>query len=121
MPPGTERVVLNGVGGAAEEITWQRYNGVRRSKFIPDADRDRQVALYEDHAGGGVALPHHNGYNNDMWTEITKDLVVKEALEMMGYEFEETEYFFYLMNYLRYVRTSLSSPITISCSADRYG
>jgi len=37
-----------------------------------------------------------------MWTEITKDLVVKEAIEMVGFEFEETEYFFYIMDYLQY-------------------
>ena len=38
-----------------------------------------------------------------MWTEITKDLVVKEAIEDMGYDYEETEFFFYVMVYLRYV------------------
>jgi len=37
-----------------------------------------------------------------MWTEVTKDLVIKEAIEVMGYEYEETEFFYYLMDYLRY-------------------
>ena len=38
-----------------------------------------------------------------MWTEITKDLCCREALMECGYEFEETEYFFYVMQYLKYV------------------
>jgi hypothetical protein len=38
-----------------------------------------------------------------MWTEVTKDLVIKEAIEEMGYEYEETEEFFYVIEYLRYV------------------
>lgn len=42
----------------------------------------------------------------ELWTEITKDLVSKEAIEYMGYEFEETAEFFYVMNYLEYVRPS---------------
>lgn len=39
----------------------------------------------------------------DMWTEVTKDLVVREAIEEVGYDYEETELFFYIMQYLRYV------------------
>ncbi|KAL9084390.1 MAG: hypothetical protein Q9165_008104 [Trypethelium subeluteriae] len=38
----------------------------------------------------------------DMWTEITKDLVIKEAIEEMGYDYEETDPFFYVMEYLKY-------------------
>src|ERR1700760_1541931 len=34
VPPGTERVRMDGIGGSTQDITWQRYNGVRRSKFI---------------------------------------------------------------------------------------
>jgi len=39
----------------------------------------------------------------DMWTEITKDLVIREAIDSMGYACEETDDFFYVMEYLRYV------------------
>lgn len=39
----------------------------------------------------------------DMWTEVTKDLVIKEAIEELGYEYDETEYYFYVMEYLKYV------------------
>lgn len=38
-----------------------------------------------------------------MWTEVTKDLVLKEAIESFGYEYEETEFFYYVMEYLQYV------------------
>ncbi|KAB2103937.1 hypothetical protein AG0111_0g7712 [Alternaria gaisen] len=38
----------------------------------------------------------------DMWTEITKDLVIREAIDSMGYSCEETDDFFYVMEYLRY-------------------
>lgn len=41
----------------------------------------------------------------DMWTEVTKDLVLREAIDGMGYRCEETDDFFYVMEYLRYVRT----------------
>ena len=42
-----------------------------------------------------------------MWTEITKDLVVKEAIVKMGYEFEETDEFYYILQHLRYVSCQL--------------
>jgi len=41
--------------------------------------------------------------SNEMWTEITKDLVTLEAIHQMGYVYEETEYFFYIKEYLTYV------------------
>ncbi|PNS17997.1 SAC3 family protein 1 [Sphaceloma murrayae] len=38
----------------------------------------------------------------DMWTEVTKDLVIKEAIERQGYDYEETDKFFYVIEYLKY-------------------
>lgn len=38
-----------------------------------------------------------------MWTEVTKDLVIREAVDAMGYEYEESDGFFYVMEYLKYV------------------
>lgn len=110
VPPGTERVRMDGVGGASQEITWQRYNGVRRSKFVPERDslaiydREREYTR-EEVTDRRIALPPKNKYG-DMWTEITKDLVVREAIEEIGYDYEETEYFFYIFQYLKYVRTN---------------
>jgi len=84
---------MEGVGGGAQEVTWQRYNGVRRSKFI-SGDEERATDF-------GVQSPS-KPKTKDMWTEITKDLVVKDAIDAMGYDYEETDYFFYVMEYLRY-------------------
>jgi hypothetical protein len=42
----------------------------------------------------------------DMWTEVTKDLVLREAIDGMGYRCEETGDFYYIMEYLRYVRAT---------------
>ncbi|KAI1246547.1 hypothetical protein MGN70_013447 [Eutypa lata] len=150
VPPGTERVSMDGVGGGSAEVTWQRYNGVRRSKFVPERDggapltsppmsstpvseapdRDRErlsVQIYDssnkDRDRGrsrdsdveieeirdkrisireSSRAPPPKRTSREMWTEITKDLVVREAIEQSGYDYEETEYFFYVMEYLRY-------------------
>lgn len=147
VPPGTERVKMDGVGGGGAEVSWQRYNGVRRSKFVAereapppssssstavsdsnrerDFDRERErlsVQIYDsgkrekarepeteeihdrritirDGSRAPAAPPKRR---NEMWTEITKDLVVREAIEQLSYEYEETEHFFYVMEYLRY-------------------
>ncbi|CAN9458782.1 unnamed protein product [Alternaria alternata] len=93
VPPGTSRVRMDGIGGAAQEITWQRYNGVRRSKFISGDDEHTT----DIHNQGSVKQK-----KKDMWTEITKDLVIREAIDSMGYSCEETDDFFYVMEYLRY-------------------
>ncbi|KAJ5104545.1 hypothetical protein NUU61_001892 [Penicillium alfredii] len=37
---------------------------------------------------------------DERWTEIAKDLVVKEAIERMGYEYDETRMFYYIFSYL---------------------
>lgn len=109
VPPGTERVRMDGVGGASQEITWQRYNGVRRSKFIPERD---SYAL--DHGRGDRRVGYPKPRTAEMWTEITKDLVIKEAIEELGYDYQETEYFFYVFEYLRYVSANYSSQMAVT-------
>lgn len=101
VPPGTERVRMDGAGGGAQEITWQRYNGVRRSKFM-SGGREFDTGYGESSPVGPVVGPTRPRAK-DMWTEVTKDLVVKDAIEALGYEYEETDAFFYVMEYLRYV------------------
>lgn len=108
VPPGTNRVRMDGIGGGAQEITWQRYNGVRRSKFIA-GDEERATDF------GLPAPPMSKPKPKDMWTEITKDLCCKEAIESMGYDYEETDYFFYVMEYLRYVSHSAILPCLKLC------
>jgi hypothetical protein len=135
IPPGTERVQMDGVGGGRQEITWERYNGERRGKFYPDG------RLYDDPYANGAPPPaplpppapvpeRSRGENinihisesrgddtgprrrtrDKMWTEVTKDLVIKEAIEEKGYEYEETDGFYYVMEYLQYVSDTTYCP-----------
>lgn len=118
VPPGTRRVRMDGAGGGAQEITWQRYNGVRRSKFMPDSSDEGYgsevgrpaplpaSALAPVPTTGGEIGRRYGGVKDPrdgLWTEITKDLVVKEAIVEAGFEFEETDDFFYVIAYLKYV------------------
>lgn len=149
VPPGTEHVRMDGVGGGSADVTWQRYNGVRRTRFIPERDgeiavaprrkhreaprerererssrgehlsvqiidqkhghshsRDREIEVETDQRL--VMMPSSRAElmpaaRSDMWTEITKDLVSREAIDYLGYDYQETEYFYYILQYLRYV------------------
>lgn len=114
VPPGTERVRMDGAGGGAQEITWQRYNGVRRSKFI-SGGREFDTGYGEPSPVDDrrVGPPSRGRDNKDMWTEVTKDLVIREAVEALGYSFEETEDFFYIMEYLRYVSLSHTPSLAL--------
>lgn len=109
VPPGTRKVAMDGAGGGRQEITWQKYNGVRRSKFMPEGSDEG----YGSEAGrparpevGGGEIGRRYGGRRDptegLWTEITKDLVVKEAITEAGYEFTETDDFYYVIAYLGY-------------------
>ncbi|EFW99261.1 hypothetical protein CMQ_5682 [Grosmannia clavigera kw1407] len=132
VPPGTERVRLDGAGGGAAEVTWQRYNGVRRTRFIPDRqddatpgrrDRDRDRDRERDRSNINVQILDNGRHRDreidiqqvnddrvmvrapqrdDMWTEITKDLVNREAIERLNYKYTETDYFFYILEYLHH-------------------
>ena len=116
VPPGTRRVRMDGQGGGEQEITWQRYNGVRRSRFLPDGRGDGYYAGELDRPRplpGALAPPQYarpREPTDGLWTEITKDLVLKEAIKEMGYEYEETDDFYYIISYLRYVSASPFSP-----------
>jgi hypothetical protein len=114
VPPGTQRVRMDGAGGGAQEITWRKYNGVRRSRFIVGE------RAYDD-AGGRVIERVVEGrpsrrerQRDDMWTEITKDLVSREALEASGFDYEETEYFYYVMEYLQYVSSATRKRLLLT-------
>ncbi|KAF2663249.1 hypothetical protein BT63DRAFT_430447 [Microthyrium microscopicum] len=114
VPPGTERIRMDGVGGSSQEVTWQRYNGVRRAKFIsgdrefdsgfgmPERQRSPSPAPAPAPLPPPAASPPPTRRPTDMWTEITKDLVLKDAIDAFGYQYEETEFFFYVMEYLKY-------------------
>lgn len=134
VPPGTERVRMDGAGGGSTDTQWSKYSGVRRTQFIPERDgqpaprpryrsrsrsrdarksstsvsswdREREIEVDIDRT-----VERHNPppappapAPKEMWTEISKDLVLKEAIQHMGYEYEDTPMFFYVMSYLRYV------------------
>lgn len=36
----------------------------------------------------------------DTWTELSRTLVSREAIERMGYPYEESKYYFYVMTFL---------------------
>ena len=95
---------MEGIGGGAQEITWQRYNGVRRSRFV-SAEDEHTADIYTQ------VKPK----KKDMWTEVTKDLVLREAIDGMGYRCEETDDFFYIMEYLRYVCILCSLKTRMAC------
>lgn len=119
--PGTERLRIGGGGSSSEEITWRRHNGVRRSRFVPEVREDMLIVEPKRKTPGldidisasssrrrekSVAyerVGQHSLPRSPLWTEITKDLVVPEAIKKLGYEFEETEYFYYVLKYLQYV------------------
>lgn len=127
VPPGTERVRMDGVGGGATDTTWSKYSGVRRTKFVPERDdapalaprapspkpsRPRESATWDREREIQIDIERNRDrrpsrpppVTKDMWTEISKDLVVREAIEQLGYEYEDTPEFYYVMDYLQYVR-----------------
>ena len=128
VPPGTRRVKMDGAGGGSQEITWQRYNGVRRSKFMPDGSASdegygSEIGRPIPGAGAGAMGPRYGPRRKEgegLWTEITKDLVTKEAIKEAGYEYEETEDFYYIMSYLRYVGPALLTLLPGNCRGPRY-
>ncbi|KAL2158383.1 hypothetical protein VTH06DRAFT_4431 [Thermothelomyces fergusii] len=139
VPPGTERVRLDGAGGAAAEVTWKKWDGHRQTKIIPERDdkssavssstslselrgpveRGRRLSVHvvdndrsvsRERNGDvekvtdrritirGSTPPARN--RSETWTEITKDLVSREAIERMGYEYTENESVYYIVDYL---------------------
>lgn len=94
VPPGTRRITLEaderGFSGpdvssatnmrmmgmeSQSQSSFSRTKGVRRSK----------------------------GTSTELWTEVTKDLITRDAIEEMGYPYEETDSFFYIFEYLQKV------------------
>ncbi|KAK6540765.1 hypothetical protein TWF694_008155 [Orbilia ellipsospora] len=78
--PGTgRRITLE--GGA--DVSWNS------SSFAGNAGGIRRSSKHPERTAKG-----------ELWTEITKDLVCAEALEEFGYNFEETDNFVYVFDYL---------------------
>ena len=85
----------------------RRSHSDQRAKY--SYDRGEEIGKGEMQVSAQISAQVSRP-RKEMWTEITKDIVVKEAIEMYGCEYEETEYFYYVMDYLKYVRVSLTLP-----------
>jgi hypothetical protein len=91
-----------------EELRHPRYRD--RPAKVP-VDDIREPRHKGDIPRGKVG-PRYIGVKNRrdrLWTEITKDLVVREAIERAGYEYEEYDSFYYIFSYLHPVSPSESS------------
>ncbi|KAG6021565.1 hypothetical protein E4U41_002456 [Claviceps citrina] len=72
----------------------------REREIDVDVDVDVDVGVDVERRVTRTPAPPAAPPSRDMWTEITKDLVCREAIEEMGYRYEETKWFFYIMDYL---------------------
>lgn len=89
-PPRNERIEI-------EINRRETRKGGRSTEFEElDIEIDRSRSRNHDFEGPVKSK------KKDMWTEVTKDLVLREAIDGMGYRCEETDDFFYIMEYLRY-------------------
>lgn len=109
-----------------EDIVFERetggrraLDGVRRSERREE-EEIRDLAII-DNRDKGRRFEAQKSKKDRMWTEITKDLVSEEAIKEVGYEFEETEEFYYVMEYLRYVSAFLLPPHIFRSSLPNYG
>lgn len=117
---------MDGAGGGAQEISWKRYDGDRRAQFYPDGEDEGYTTDPQRPAPRPMRQPEPEpepptigpryGARRDpkdgLWTEITKDLVVKEAIKEMGYEYEETDDYYYIFKYMQYVSAPLLDSTT---------
>lgn len=71
---------------------------------LVDSESEEEFEV-EQH--GIAASKVHKERRDERWTEITKDLVVRDAIEQLGYEFEETRMFYYIFSYLEPVCFSI--------------
>lgn len=117
------------VGSSSQERR-RRRKGERKPKVI--AEDTEETEDDADRKGGKVGRRYIGVKSRQerLWTEITKDLVVKEAIERVGYEYDETELYYYIFSYLQYVSSTRSitgdecpdltacrriSPLSLSC------
>lgn len=70
-----------------------------KNASLDDSESEEEVEV-EVEQQERVAPKVHKEPRDERWTEITKDLVVRDAIEQLGYEFEETRMFYYIFSYL---------------------
>ncbi len=84
---------LEGVHRGNDRYSEEDYSGA----LIRSSERDREMV------GPPVRYEARQERKDRLWTEITKDLVSEEAIREKGYEFEEAETSWFVMEHLRYV------------------
>ncbi len=89
----------------------RHFDGVRRSERVEEEESRELTVVDTRSAEIGRRFEAEKSKKDRMWTEITKDLVSLEAIKERGYEYEETEKYYYVMEYLRYV--CLQLPLTL--------
>ena len=77
IPPGTERVRMDGAGGGRQEITWERYNGERRGKFYTD-DRVYEGEFGASTRGSPAQQPPPPAPSAPAREEIDIDINIRE-------------------------------------------
>lgn len=87
----------------------RQLDGVRRSERKEEEESRELTVVDTRSAEIGRRFEGEKSKKDRLWTEITKDLVSLEAIKERGYEFEETEKNYYVMEYLRYVCLQLPS------------
>lgn len=89
----------------------------QRDDFEIDYHRERD---YEPAPSIGNRFGARRDPRDRLWTEITKDLVVKEAIKEMGYEFEETEENYYIFKYMEYADVARLVGLSEDIKRDRH-
>lgn len=92
-----------------EEVVVHETRSAPRSRVRSPAgdlpDRPDEWSMVKRPVGAQVVKERRG----ERWTEVTKDLVVREAIEQLGYEFEETRMFYYIFSFMGPV-SSIGSP-----------
>ena len=105
-PPRPRRAMRDELDGPNRELSRKHYHSRERRAFPAD---EGLVSDGDPESKRGQVGRRYVGASNPrdrLWTEITKDLVVREAIERSGYEFEETDFFYYIFDYLQYVSST---------------
>lgn len=79
---------------AAKDEEVEMSGALKVIEVAPKGTMDEEVD--RDRAGAQVVKERRD----ERWTEITKDLVAREAIERLGYEFEETRMFYYIFSFM---------------------
>lgn len=80
-------------------------------EVAPKGSSEPEIEVEEEESQVKSKVKASKEQRDERWTEITKDLVVREAIEQFGYEFEETRMFYYIFSYLDSVCISDSNSV----------